>query len=90
VAHTVYCWLLRLYPASYRDEFGDEMASVFRAAQSEIPLAAASKLSFYRREFVGILSGALRAHLDSLSALLSHSGGFICNRSFVFPAPPCS
>jgi hypothetical protein len=66
VADTVYCWLLRLYPASYRDEFGDEMTSVFRAAQTELTLARASKLSFYRREFFGILSGALRAHFDSL------------------------
>jgi hypothetical protein len=68
VAYTVYCWLLRLYPASYRHEFGDEMISVFHAAQSEVPLAAASRLRFYRREFSGILSGALRAHCDSLFA----------------------
>ena len=66
MANTVYCWLLRLYPASYRHEFGDEMTSVFRVAQSEVPLGAASKLSFYRREFVGTLSGALRAHLNSV------------------------
>jgi hypothetical protein len=77
--------LLRLYPASYRDEFGDEMASVFRAAQSEIPLAAASKLSFYRREFVGILSGALRAHLDSLFGPTVPFRRFYMQPQFRFP-----
>jgi len=85
VAHTVYCWLLRLYPASYRDEFGDEMTSVFRAAQGEIPLAAASKLSFYRREFVGILSGALQAHFDCLFGPTVPFRRFYMQPQFRFP-----
>ena len=66
MALTVYCWLLRLYPGSYRDEFGDEMTSVFRDAQSTLPPALAAKLSFYRREFCGLISGALRARFERL------------------------
>jgi hypothetical protein len=85
VAHMVYCWLLRLYPVSYRDEFGDEMTSVFHAAQSEATLAAASKLSFYRREFFGILSGALRAHFDSLFGPTVPFRRFYMQPQFRFP-----
>jgi len=61
VALTVYCWLLWLYPGSYRQEFGEEMASVFRRARSELPPALVARISFYRRELCGLLSGALRA-----------------------------
>jgi hypothetical protein len=59
-------WLLRLYPVSYRDEFGEEMTSVFREARSELPPALLVKISFYQREFCGVLSNALRAHFDRL------------------------
>jgi hypothetical protein len=61
---TVYCWLLCLYPGSYRHEFGEEMTSVFRDAQGELPGPA--RVSFYGREFCGLLSGALRVHFDRL------------------------
>jgi len=63
---TVYCWLLGMYPRSYRDEFGEEMTSVFRDARSERPPALGPRISFYRREFCGLLSGALYAHFDRL------------------------
>jgi hypothetical protein len=66
VALTVYCWLLCLYPGSYRHEFGEEMRSVFREARSALPTTVAAKISFYRREFCGLLSGALCAHYDRL------------------------
>lgn len=62
----VYCCLLWLYPASYRDEFGEEMTSVFCDAQSSLRPALIAKLSFYRREYCGLLSGALCAHFDRL------------------------
>lgn len=62
----VYCCLLRLYPPSYRDEFGEEMTSLFREARNELPPALAAKISFYRREFCGLLSSALCAHFDHL------------------------
>ena len=63
---TVYCWLLCLYPRSYRHDFGEEMASVFGEARSALPPALATKISFYRREYLGLLSGALCAHLERL------------------------
>ena len=66
MALTVYCWLLCLYPGSYRHEFGEEMTSVFREARCALPPAPAAKISFYGREFSGLLSGALRAHFDCL------------------------
>jgi hypothetical protein len=66
VVLTVYCWLLCLYPGSYRDEFAQEMTSVFREARSQLPPAVAARISFYRREFCGLLSGALGAHFDRL------------------------
>jgi len=63
---TVYGWLLCLYPGSYRDEFAEEMTSVFRQARSQLPPAVAARIRFYRREFCGLLSGALGAHFDRL------------------------
>jgi hypothetical protein len=63
---TVYCWLLRLYPRTYRHHFGEEMTFVFRDARSSLSPALAGKLRFYRREFCGLLSGALRARFDRL------------------------
>lgn len=66
MALTVYCWLLRLYPGSYREEVGGEMSFVFHEARSALPPGLAVKINFYGREFSGLLSGALRAHLDRL------------------------
>jgi hypothetical protein len=66
VTLTVYRWMLCLYPGSYRGEFAEEMTSVFRDAQSALPPALAARISFYRREFCGLLSGAVRAHSDRL------------------------
>ncbi|HSB75505.1 MAG TPA: hypothetical protein VLC12_07645 [Terriglobales bacterium] len=66
VALTVYCWLLCLYPGSYRQEFGEEMTSVFGAARCALPRGLGAKVSFYGREFCGLLSGALGAHLNRL------------------------
>ena len=62
----VYRCLLRLYPESYRDEFGEEMTCVFREAQSNLPPALAAKIDFYQREFRGLCSGALRAHFNPM------------------------
>src|SRR5579862_6322590 len=64
VALTLYRWLLCLYPGSYREEFGEEMASVFRDAQVALTPALAASVSFYGREFCGLLWGALRARVD--------------------------
>ena len=66
MALTVYCWLLCLYPGSYRHEFGEEMTSVFCQARSELAPALPAKIRFYQREFCGLLSGALCVHFDRL------------------------
>jgi hypothetical protein len=94
---TVYRWLLWLYPSSYRHEFAEEMTSVFRDARSELPPARAltAKISFYRREFSGLLSGALCAHFDRLFGERLSGFGIAFRRfsmqpQFRFPAPPCS
>ena len=63
---TVYRCLLCLYPGSHRDEFSEEMKSVFCDAQSALPRALGTKTIFYRRELCGLVSGALCAHLDRI------------------------
>ena len=85
MALTVYYWLLCLYPGSYRHEFGEEMTSVFHDARSALPPALAAKISFYRREFCGLLSGALRAHLDRLFGPVIPFRRFSMQRQFRFP-----
>ena len=66
MALAVYCWLLRLYPNSYRREFGEEMTCVFHEARGALPKGMAARAGFYRRELCGLLSGAVSAHLDRL------------------------
>jgi hypothetical protein len=85
VALTVYRWLLCLYPGSYRGEFGEEMTSVFRDARSALPPALAAKISFYRREFCGLLSGALCAHFDRLLGPAVPFRRFDMRSQFRFP-----
>ena len=82
---TVYCWLLCLYPRSYRHEFGDEMTSVFHDARIELPPALAAKVSFYGREFCGLLSGALCAHFDRVFGPAISFPRFHMQREFSFP-----
>ncbi len=82
---TVYCWLLCLYPGSYRGEFGEEMTSVFREARSVLPAALAAKISFYRREYCGLLSGALCAHFDRLFGPTIPFRRFYMHPQFRFP-----
>jgi hypothetical protein len=76
VALTVYCWLLCLHPKCYREEFGEEMTSVFRDARGALPPELALKISFYAREFCGLLSGVLRAQFDRLFGPAASSGRF--------------
>jgi hypothetical protein len=59
--------LLYLYPAAYRQEFGEEMEFVFlqaQAEQSNAPLLR--RAAFSARELFGLFSGAAQAHLLSL------------------------
>lgn len=82
---TVYCWLLYLYPGNYRDEFGAEMACVFHDAERALPLALGAKISFYRRELYGLLSGAVCAHVDRLFGPTIPFPRFYMQRQFRFP-----
>lgn len=63
---TIYRWLLCLYPVAYRHEFGEEMAYVFCEARYDLPPALPERISFYLREFAGLVWGALEAHLNCL------------------------
>jgi hypothetical protein len=85
VALSVYYWLLCLYPGNYRHEFGEEMTSVFRDARSALPPALAARIRFYRREFCGLLSGALCAHLDRLFGPSTPLRRFSVQPQFRFP-----
>ncbi len=87
---TVYRWLLRLYPQGCRDEFREEMTSVFRDAQSGLPPGLAAKLSFYLREYSGLLLGALCAHLDRLFGANIPFGRLSTRSQFHFPLAAAS
>ena len=49
---TVYCWLLCLYPRSYRHDFGEEMTLVPRDARNALPPGLAVKISSTGANFV--------------------------------------
>ena len=85
MALTVYCWLLCLYPARYRHEFGEEMTSVYGQGISDLPPELIAKIGFYQREFWGLVSGALRAHLDRLFGPAMLSRRFDMQPQFRFP-----
>lgn len=85
MALTVYCWLLCLYPDSYRREFGEEMTSVFHEARGALPKGMAARISFYRREFCGLLSRAMCAHLDRLFGPAIPFPRFAMQPQFRFP-----
>lgn len=60
--------LLRLYPAAYRCEFGEEMVDVFSEVESEIRKKnAMTQIFFAMRETGGLLSGAVQEHLRSVT-----------------------
>src|SRR5215472_15795572 len=63
----LYQGLLHLYPAAYRQEFGEEMQSVFLHAQAEHSITPVLKrATFCARELFGLVSGAAQARLLSL------------------------
>lgn len=85
---TLYRKLLALYPAQHREQFGEEMADVFRQAeQSSVGLIARGR--FYLKELAGILQGALREHLRILvggdAALSLYTRRFTMRNGFRFP-----
>ncbi len=63
VTHALYEGLLRLYPRSYRQQFGDEMIAVFREAGADVhQKGSLGKARFYFREIGGLFRGALAEH----------------------------
>jgi len=64
---TLYRRLLVLYPADFREEYGDEMAWVFRQAHAEIRGGSALALvAFCAREMQGLLVGSVRERVRGL------------------------
>ena len=60
---TIYKHLLRLYPATHRRHFGEEMFAVFQELQADSTRIGASRqLRFYLRESGGLVIGALAEH----------------------------
>lgn len=65
--------LLSLYPPAYRCEFGDEMMDVLSDLQREIRKKnTMTGFFFAMREAGGLLSGALQAHLRSVTGSYDH------------------
>jgi len=59
-----YQLLLRLYPAAYRAEFGEEMIALFEDVRADVDhTTVAARAVFYVREIAGLVSGALRENL---------------------------
>jgi hypothetical protein len=57
----LYRCLLHFYPASYRQEFGEEMTAVFVEAQAHTAQkGAAAQAAFCARETAGLLFGAIQ------------------------------
>ena len=87
---TLYHHLLRLYPASHRDQFAEEMIAVFADVRSEnkskglIPL-----FIFYVREITGLIGGALTEHCKILIGpdidFTLFRGRFTMRNGFRFP-----
>ena len=67
--------LLRLYPAVYRQEFGEEMQCVFLQAQAERSIAPLMKRAkFCARELMGLFSGAVQAQREAQGGAQSRGG----------------
>ena len=85
---SLYRCLLRLYPAAYRHEYGDEMAEVFREVNREIwGKGLLPRAVFILREFAGLVHGALQEHSRVItgSHLLFPSRRFTMRSEFRFP-----
>jgi|SRR5579872_4904657 len=84
-----YQLLLRLYPATYRAEFGEEMAAVFEDVRTDSGHNAfAARAVFYVREIVGLVSGAFREHLHfrfNAPDVSLFPRGFTVRNGFRFP-----
>ncbi|HEY1676785.1 MAG TPA: hypothetical protein VGG04_03700 [Candidatus Sulfotelmatobacter sp.] len=86
----IYSGLMRLYPAQYREQFGEEMAAVFEDLTSEHGAEKfLSRCAFFGREITGLMIGAARERMrvlfgDDLGLSLSTRRFFMRNE-FRFP-----
>ena len=77
----LYRALLRLYPAAYRCEFGDEMLDVLSEVQGKVRKKnVMTRIFFAMREAGGLLSGALQEHVRSITG--SYNNGNFSVRRF--------
>ena len=68
-------YLLYLYPAAHRMEFGEEMSEVLRERQNEIgKRGALARWISNGREIGGLLRGAVREHVRAATGLYSWEG----------------
>jgi hypothetical protein len=77
----LYRLLLLLYPRAHRQEFAEEMLTVFRQIHRDFaPLGLGPKIRFCLRETAGLLAGAFGEHMKARNRAL---GGVM--RTFRFP-----
>jgi hypothetical protein len=90
----LYRCLLYLYPAAYRDEYGEEMAGVFRETLSDLQSETEGKgflprALFLLREFAGLFHGAIEERLRTIATsdswLSVPSRRFTMHSEFRFP-----
>jgi len=83
-----YTWLLHLYPRLYRHEYADEMVAVFRDAHADVSAEKLKeRISFRVRETAGLLAGAVREHLRTITGSYQSISfrGFNVRPEFRFP-----
>jgi hypothetical protein len=84
----LYEHLLRLYPASYRQQFEDEMVTLFHELRCENRINTRVRRGiFYVREIAGVLLGSARERCRVLRGkdVGLFEGGFMMRDGFRFP-----
>src|SRR5262245_20667964 len=77
-----YKLVLLLYPPAHRQEFAEEMLSVFREVHRDCACQGfKARIQFFSREMAGLLAGALREQMKVCKGTLR--GGAM--RTFRFP-----
>jgi len=71
---TIYQRLLALYPETHRQQFGEEMMTVFEQVRADIrDKGASARAAFCVREIAGLLNGAIGEHMR---AFVGSEAGF--------------
>src|SRR5215469_12769316 len=74
---TIYQRLLALYPETHRQQFGEEMMTVFEQVRADIrDKGASARAAFCVREMSGLLNGAIGEHMR---AFVGSEAGFSCS-----------